>query len=130
MTRAAARRCWLVAVLALLAAVPAQAARVAQRVLDGSMPQFPTRYVAAPPAADPNSAPTPDLDAQAPPATASTGASVVPALTNRLTGITPSGSGYAPGSAFSPELDRRHGDLGTNLGSVLAPGLQLRVPLP
>jgi hypothetical protein len=111
---------WL-AMAALLS--PAQAARR----LRGDMPQFANAPVAANP--DGSAAPVPDPDAHAPLPTASDRPSLVPALTNRLSGGTQASQGYSPGSAYSGEMDRKRGDLGTNIGSILAPGLRLVVPL-
>lgn len=93
----------------------------AYRLLPGPMPKL----QASPETNEP--APVPNQDIE-PPATAIPGARLTPALTNRLSGRPAAADGYSPGSAFAPELERRH-DTGTNLGSILAPGLQLRVPL-
>lgn len=111
--------------LAWLLAVPLVLARPAHadRLLSGPMPKLTS------PAAPYEPAPVPDPDARPPPDITIPGARLVPALTNRLSGGGSAGAGYSPGSAFSPELERQHGDSGTKIGNILAPGLQLRVPL-
>ena len=101
--------------------LPASAAH-AYRLLPGPMPQLQA------PSAPAEPAPVPNQDAEPPPARVIPGTRLTPALTNRLSGRPAAGDGYAPGSAFSPELERRR-DTGSALGTILAPGLQLRVPL-
>lgn len=113
--------------LCLMAAAPAQA----ERLLRGAMPQLPgaTTRATTPPTTEPL-APVPNLDIPVHSAPATQGPTLLPALTDRRAGAGPASQGYAPGSAYSPDLARRHGEPATNLGSVLAPGLRLTVPLP
>ncbi len=106
----------------LLALLLLASAAHAYRLLPGPMPQLQAPSAAGEPA------PVPNQDAEPPPAKVIPGTRLTPALTNRLSGRPAAADGYSPGSAFSPELERRH-DTGTNLGTILAPGLQLRVPL-
>jgi hypothetical protein len=94
----------------------------AYRLLPGPMEQLTA------PVATGEPAPVPGRDAAPPEAAVIPGTRLVPALTNRLSGGGPAGQGYSPGSVYSPELERRH-DSGTNIGNILAPGLQLLVPL-
>jgi hypothetical protein len=94
----------------------------AYRLLPGPMPKL----QASPESSEP--APVPNQDLEPPAAATIPGTRLTPSLTNRLSGRPSAADGYSPGSAFAPELERRH-DTGTNLGSILAPGLQLRVPL-
>lgn len=126
MSRAAAGRALR---LLLAASLVLPAGALAQRRIEGQMPRFGPSPAAEAAGSGLTLAPTPDLDAHAPQAAASDQPQLVPAFTNRLSGGDSGGQGYSPGSAYPAELERQHGDLGTNIGSVLAPGLQLRVPL-
>lgn len=108
----------LVAAALLLAASPQH-----YRVLPGPMPQLSAPAVPGAPAP----APVPDRDAAPPPATAP-GTRLAPALIDRG-GVRAGGSGYTPGSAYSPGLERRGGPSGSELGTTLAPGFRLLVPL-
>lgn len=105
---------WLLIVPLVLAA-PAHA----DRMVNGPMPRL---------GAPSQPAPVPDQNLEPPADIDTPGARLLPSLTNRLSGGASAADGFSPGSAFSPELERRH-DTGTNIGNILAPGLQLRVPL-
>ena len=113
--------------LVLLALLLAAPAKHGYRLLDGPMPHLAPLPAAPPPVVDPHLAPVPNLDAEPPANPAGTQPRLVPSLTDRRSGG-PEGDGYSPGSSYSQQLERRH-DPGTNIGNVLAPGLQLRVPL-
>lgn len=123
--RAATLGCCLLGAC-LLAGAPARA----ERRLHGAMPQLPASAPAAPHAAPEALAPVPNPDIRMRDTQARLGPSLLPSLTDRRAGTGDGSQGYAPGSAYSPDLARRHGETATNLGSVLAPGLRLSVPLP
>jgi hypothetical protein len=118
----------VLAVSLLIAAGAARAGSPRYVLLSGTMPQFgsPGIVVVAAAPSDSGMAPTPDRDARLPMQPASTRPQLTPTLVRATPGI--AGDGYAPGSAYSNDLERRSRPA-TDLGSTLAPTLSLRLPL-
>ncbi len=119
----------LLLLLAVLVAVPAWAAPAwadtTPTLLPGAMPLLnqgrgsPQRFVPAP---------VPNANLIAPRTAREPSAmQVSPGLTRTNTGRAPAGDGYAPGSAYNGELERRGRSGG--VGSTLAPSLNLRLPM-
>ncbi len=113
--------------LLVFAALPAAArADTAPTVLGGRMPSLDqgrgggtTRFAPAP---------MPNPDARPPVAQRDPNAvQLTPGLTRTPTGQALAGDGFASGSAYGGELERRGRSGG--IGSTLAPSLKLRVPM-
>jgi len=96
-------------------------------LLSGKMPSLSQGRPSAPLRFAP--APVPNLDLLAPRAMAGdpTAVRVSPSLTHTDTGRALGGDGFAAGSAYSGDLERRNGAPG--LGSTVAPSLNFRMPV-
>lgn len=74
-------------------------------------------------------APVPNLDARAPRSQRDPNAiEVTPGLTRTNTGQGHGGDGFARGSAYNGELERRSGR-SAGIGSTIAPSLNMRMPM-
>ena len=115
----------LPALLAVLLAAGPALADTSFTVLPGIMPSLSQGRTAAQRFAP---APMPNPNLVAPRALRDPNAvEVSPSLTRTNTGRAMGGDGFAPGSAYSGELERRNGSAG--IGSTLAPSLNLRMPV-
>jgi len=108
----------------LLVTTPA-CADTTPTLLHGSMPSLnqgrgsPQRFAPAP---------VPNANLVPPPSQRDpTAVQFSPGLTRTNTGRAMAGDGFAPGSAYTGELERRGGSGG--VGSTLAPSLNLRMPV-
>lgn len=101
----------------------------AARLLRGDMPRLPVAAAPPPAASAEPLAPVPNPDLMIPASRPAEGPTLRPILTDRRAGEAAASQGYAPGSAYSSGLARKGGEPATNLGTVLAPGVQLTIPL-